>query len=419
MILKPAGRKGVPPLAFAGRRNMSAEASFKSIMDPRKIVILGSTGSIGRSTVDVLIQHPGKFQVVALGAHSNAELLAEQYRQFHPRYICLIDPEAASRLKANLKDEPVEILVGEEEMIGLAGLAGVDIVLNAVVGAAGLRVSLEAVKSGKYLALANKESLVAGGPLFPELCKRTDARILPVDSEHSAIWQALASGKQEEVKKLILTASGGPFRTLPPESFADITVEQALNHPTWNMGRKITIDSATLANKGLEVLEAVVLFSMPPERIEVVVHPQSIIHSMVEFQDSSIIAQLSNPDMRLPIAYALFWPDRPESSFGQIDWSELQQITFEKPDYKRFPILKLAYEVARTGGTAPAVFNAANETAVEAFLNEEIKFTEIADTIRETVEGVASVARPQLEDIIEADRRAREHARHTLEKIAC
>lgn len=388
-------------------------------MDPRKIVILGSTGSIGRSTADVLIQHPGEFEVVALGANSNDKLLAEQYRQFHPKYLCLIEPDAARRLKSSLKDEPVEILTGEADMVKLAGLADVEIVLNAVVGAAGLRVSLEAVKAGKYLALANKESLVAGGPLFPELCKRTDARILPVDSEHSAIWQALAAGKQDEVKKLILTASGGPFRTLPLESFAEITVEQALNHPTWKMGRKITIDSATLANKGLEVLEAVVLFSMHPDNIEVVVHPQSIIHSMVEFRDSSIIAQLSNPDMRLPIAYALFWPNRADSAFGQIDWSELSKLTFEPPDYERFPVLKLAFEVARTGGTAPAVYNAANEVAVEAFLNGEIKFTKIADTIRGTVEGLESTAQPQLEDIIEADRRARRLARQTLEKIAC
>jgi len=392
---------------------------FNSNMDARNIVILGSTGSIGRSTVDVLLQHPGHFRVLALGAFSNANLLAEQYRQFRPKYICLIDPEAASRLKTTLKGEPVEILTGEQEMIGLAGLAEAELVLNAVVGAAGLRVSLEAVKNGKYLALANKESLVTGGPLFPELCKRNDARILPVDSEHSAIWQALAAGKQDEVKKLILTASGGPFRTLPLESFADITVEQALNHPTWNMGRKITIDSATLANKGLEVLEAVVLFSIPPDQIEVVVHPQSIIHSMVEFKDSSIIAQLSNPDMRLPIAYALFWPDRADSTYGQIDWTKLKKITFEPPDFERFPVLKLAFEVARTGGTAPAVYNAANEVAVEAFLNGEIKFTEIADTIRETVEKVETVSHPQLEEILEADHRARELARLTLEKAAC
>jgi 1-deoxy-D-xylulose-5-phosphate reductoisomerase len=387
-------------------------------MKPRRIAILGSTGSIGLSTERVLVKHPGAFEVHALGAYRNYEILERQYRLFRPPYLCLIDPQAAQTLRERLKNEPVEVLTGQDEMVRLAGLDKVDIVLNAVVGAAGLAVSLEGVKAGKMLALANKESLVAGGPLFPPICERTGARILPIDSEHSAVWQALTAGKQGEIRRIILTASGGPFRSLPLEEFKNITVEQALSHPTWKMGRKVTVDSATMANKGLEVIEAVSLFEMPAERISIVIHPQSIVHSMVEYRDSSTIAQLSRPDMALPITYALFWPDRTESDFGRINWNELSVLTFEEPDYRRFPLIPLAYRVAEAGGTAPAVFNAANEVAVEAFLKGAIGFSEIVDIVQGTVESVENTTDPDLQAILRADKLARESATRKVEQSA-
>lgn len=379
-------------------------------MKSRKIVILGSTGSIGKETLDVVLKHPGAFSIEALAAHSSVETILKQYHCWHPRYLCLTDSEAAKDLATRLKDEPVEVLSGEDDMVELAGLDGVDMVVNAVVGAAGLRASLQALTAGKDLALANKESLVVGGPLFAPLLKEKGGKLLPIDSEHSAVWQALRSGRSKEVRRIILTASGGPFRALPSEKFANITVEQALDHPTWKMGSKITIDSATLANKGLEVIEAVGLFQMPADKISVVVHPQSIIHSMVEFIDSSIIAQLSYPDMRLPISYALFWPDRVESEFGRLNLTDLTGLTFESPDLERFPCLRLALEVAALGGTAPAAFNAANEVAVEAFLKEQIKFTAIADTIEKVVGKLDVVLSPTLNDILGVDSSARELA---------
>ncbi|UCE25730.1 MAG: 1-deoxy-D-xylulose-5-phosphate reductoisomerase [Candidatus Zixiibacteriota bacterium] len=380
-------------------------------MVPKRLVILGSTGSIGRSCLDVISRHPGRFIVRALAAHSNAELLAEQYRAVKPDYLCLVDGTRAAELRSRLSGEPVEILVGEDELIRLATLDNTDTVVNAVVGAAGLMASLETVKSGRPLALANKESLVCGGPLFSRLMKKSGAKILPIDSEHSAIWQALACGKESELRRIIITASGGPFRNLPLEKFQSITVEQALDHPTWKMGPKITIDSATLVNKGLEVIEAVVLFSIPADKVSVVIHPQSIIHSMVEFIDSSVIAQLSKPDMRLPITYALFWPDRVESDFGSVDIEKLGQFTFEPPDLEKFRALKLAYQVAATGGTAPAVFNAANEVAVNAFLNNALRFTQITDIIENVVEKLEVVSQPELNDILAADKKARRMAK--------
>ncbi|MBD3256827.1 1-deoxy-D-xylulose-5-phosphate reductoisomerase [candidate division GN15 bacterium] len=385
----------------------------------RRLAILGSTGSIGQSTLRVIDDHPGAFQVVAIAAHSSIDDLEAQFHKYMPAFIGVVDETAGRRLKEKLKDESVEVVIGQRDLVSLAGLSGVDLVLNAVVGAAGLQASLEAVRSGKLLALANKESLVAGGPLFPSLMERSGSVILPVDSEHSAIWQALRAGNKEEVAKIILTASGGPFRDYPVEKFGDITVEQALAHPTWKMGAKITIDSATMVNKGLEVIEAVMLFDVPPSDIQVVIHPQSVIHSMVEYRDSSVIAQMSMPDMCLPIAYALFWPERPASPHGRIDWNQLTQLTFEQPDYRRFPGLKLAQEVAGIGGTAPAVFNAANEVAVASFLESGIRFTTIADTIKEAVESVPVNTRPTLDDILDADRQAREVARKFTESKAC
>ena len=386
-------------------------------MKPKKLAILGSTGSIGRSTFDVVRQHPGQFEVVALSAHANVELICSQYSEFHPKVLCLTDDNSTCIVAERLKAEPVEIISGETGLLEVVGSDEVETVVNAIVGAAGLKVSLETVKLGKMLALANKESLVTGGPLFGPLLKKSGAKILPIDSEHSAIWQSLACGRPGEVRKIILTASGGPFRDYPAEKFSEITLEMALAHPTWKMGPKITIDSATLANKGLEVIEAVALFSVPAEKVEVVVHPQSIIHSMVEFVDSSIIGQLSTPDMRLPITYALFWPERVESGFGRLDLTEISQLTFEKPDFDKFPLLKLAYQVAETGGTAPAVFNAANEVAVEAFLDKTVRFVAIADIVVEAIDKLNIVSAPTLEDILAADRLARETARGTIKEL--
>ncbi|UCG62638.1 MAG: 1-deoxy-D-xylulose-5-phosphate reductoisomerase [Candidatus Zixiibacteriota bacterium] len=388
-------------------------------MVPKNLVILGSTGSIGRSCLEVIADRPGRFAVRALAAHSNAELLAEQYRALRPPYLCLVDDSRVGELRQLLKGEPVEIVSGEDELVRLATLDAVDMVVNAVVGAAGLRASLETVRMGRMLALANKESLVCGGPLFPPLIQETGARILPIDSEHSAIWQLLACGRESELKRIVITASGGPFRDLPTEKFSEITVKQALEHPTWKMGPKITIDSATLVNKGLEVIEAVVLFSVPADKISVVIHPQSVIHSMVEFIDSSVVAQLSMPDMKLPIVHALFWPERVRSDYGAVDFERLPTMTFDKPDLNRFRALRIAYEVAARGGTAPAIYNAANEVAVKAFLESGIKFPEITDIIENSVDKLNVVSSPGLDDILEADRKARETARELMGKLRC
>lgn len=388
-------------------------------MNKQSLAILGSTGSIGQSTLRVIRGNRDRFRIVALAANRQIDLIEKQYHEFRPKYVCLADPDAALRLKKRLQKEPVEILAGDDELIGLAGLDEVDIVLNAIVGAAGLRASVKTVDSGKRLALANKESLVAGGPLFADICRSEEPRILPVDSEHSAIWQALRAGRRSEVRNIVLTASGGPFRTLPLEKFADITVEQALNHPTWKMGPKITIDSSTLVNKGLEVLEAMILFAVEPKQIKVVIHPQSIVHSMVEFVDSAVIAQLSEPDMCLPIACALFWPERLEQPYGQMDWSEVKILSFEPPDFERFPALKLAFEVGETGGTAPAVYNAANEIAVAAFLKGAVGYNKIVDIIRKTLDEMEFVGQPDLEEILAADYEARRIAAKIEEKIAC
>ncbi len=388
-------------------------------MKPRSVVILGSTGSIGRSCLDVIRQNPGSFAVRALAAHSNVELLIEQYREFRPEYICIVDSARSKALAQALASAKVRILVGDTDLVSLAGLPDVDLVVNAIVGAAGLKASLEAITQGKALALANKESLVVGGPIFRPLIEQGKATILPIDSEHSAIWQSLLSGKRSEVRNIILTASGGPFRELALEQFGAITIEQALAHPTWKMGPKISIDSATMVNKGLEIIEAVTLFSISASKIKVVIHPQSIVHSMVEFQDSSVIAQLSRPDMRLPITYALFWPDRVSSDFGRMDWTDVQKLTFEPPDLAKFPLLRLAREVAETGGDIPAVYNAANEIAVEAFLNRQVGFTDIYRVVAETVAQTLPTSEPTIADILAADSEARVKARKSLETVRC
>jgi 1-deoxy-D-xylulose-5-phosphate reductoisomerase len=388
-------------------------------MPARNIVLLGSSGSIGRSTLDVVRRHRDRIAVHALAVHRNVELLAEQCREFRPRCACVADDSRRKALADALAGSGIEVLAGEGELIRLASLGDTDTVVNAVVGAAGLRASLAAVEAGKNLALANKESLVAGGPLFPPLLEKTGARVLPIDSEHSALWQAMACGRPEEIRRLIITASGGPFRTLPKEKFADITAARALDHPTWKMGPKITIDSATLANKGLEVIEAVALFRVPVERVQVVVHPQSIVHSMVEFVDSSVMAQLSQPDMRLPITYALFWPERVPSDFGRLDMTKLEQLTFEPPDPHRFPMLELAFAAARKGGTAPAVYNAANEIAAEGFRNGTVGFEQIAEIVDMALSRIETVDRPDLDEILKVDSRARGLAREAISEPTC
>ena len=383
-------------------------------MEPKRITILGSTGSIGRSALDVVVAHPGRFKVIALAAGRKVEILADQIRRFRPRLAVVYSESEAEQLRRINPLDGLEIAFGQEGLQKAASLAENDVVLNALVGAAGLLASLETVKAGKNLALANKESLVVGGSLFVKEAEKSGAKILPVDSEHSAIWQCLTAGKMNEVRQIVLTASGGPFRELPKESFKDITLEQALAHPTWKMGPKITIDSATMMNKGLELIEAVWLFSMTPDKIKIVIHPQSVIHSMVEYVDSSIIAQMSCPDMRLPIAYALFWPDRRPSEYGRLDLAQVGRLTFFEPDEGKFPTLRLARQAAAMGGTAAAALNAANEVAVEHFLAGRIRFPQIPELIEKTLVKHTVITTPSLEDILDTDREAR---RLTAEQI--
>jgi 1-deoxy-D-xylulose-5-phosphate reductoisomerase len=376
-------------------------------MKTKKIAILGATGSIGRSALDVVTAHPGCFDVMALSAGRNVDLLCEQIKRFRPRLVVVYSEKEVDALKERNPLPGMDIGYGEDGLKRAATLPEVDIVLNALVGAAGLRASLETVRAGKYLALANKESLVVGGPLFEDIMTESGAKILPVDSEHSAIWQCLKAGKSTEVRRLLLTASGGPFRERDKETFGEITPEEALAHPTWKMGPKISIDSATMMNKGLELIEAVWLFSLPPGQIRIVIHPQSIVHSMVEYVDSSIIAQLSNPDMKLPIAYALFWPDRVPSENGQINLAQAGHLDFFEPDEGKFPALRLARVAAGMGGTAPAALNAANEVAVENFLDGRIAFTRITELIENILVKHNVLASPSLDDILLCDRETR------------
>ncbi len=348
--------------------------------NPKNIAILGSTGSIGRSTLDVVALFPGRFRVTYLTAHRNIELLQEQIRLFKPRGVVVLEECNASVLR-KLVNGSTEILHGEEGLCDVVTRDDVDMVVSSLVGFAGLKPTLAAIEAGKDIALANKETLVVGGGIIMSAVQKYDVRLLPVDSEHSAILQCLRGEDHASVERLILTASGGPFRALPKEEFSSIAVADALNHPTWKMGSKITIDSATLMNKGLEVIEAHWLFNLPAEKIHVVVHPQSIIHSMVEFADGSTKAQMGFPDMKLPIQYALMYPERPPAPHRRMDFGVVQQMTFEEPDYEKFRCLALAFKALEMGGTAPAVLNAANEIAVEKFLNEEIAFASIPSLI--------------------------------------
>ncbi len=366
----------------------------------KKIAILGSTGSIGTQTLDVVREHSDELQVVALAAGSNKERLKEQIKEFHPKLVSLSDEKKAQELKEELAGEQVEVVCGMEGLIEVAGADSADVVVTAVVGMMGILPTMEAIKKGKDIALANKETLVTAGHLIIPMAKEYGVSILPVDSEHSAIFQSLQGEPKAALDKILLTASGGPFRGKSAEFLETVTLEDALNHPNWSMGPKITIDSSTMVNKGLEVMEAKWLFGVDYSQIEVVIQPQSIIHSMVQYVDGAIIAQLGTPDMRVPIEYALFYPERRSLSGDRLDFSKLSQITFEKPDYKVFRGLSLAIEAGKTGGTMPTDFNAANERAVAKFLKGEIKYTDIVRSIEKCMDAHKVSAHPDLEEIL-------------------
>ena len=378
----------------------------------KNVVLLGSTGSIGTSTVKVAEDLPDRIRLLALGAGNNAKLLLEQTRKHKPAAISIFDPAKAKELQNNL-NSGTRVCCGEEGLVQLATLPEADIVLIAIVGTAGLKPALAAIRAGKDIAIASKEILVMAGEIVMSEARKHGVRVLAVDSEHSAIFQCLDGKPAHSVRKLWLTASGGPFRDKtkwPKEKFSEITVDCALKHPSWVMGKKITIDSATLFNKALEMIEARWLFDIEMTRVAVVVHPQSVVHSMVEFVDGSIVAQLSTPDMCLPIQYALTYPDRAPSGRVQTNFAKLGQLTFEEPDVERFPAIELARRAGETGGTLPAVLNAANEIAVEAFVGQKIRFPQITETVRCTMDAHKVVSHPSLEQILEADAWARQKA---------
>jgi 1-deoxy-D-xylulose-5-phosphate reductoisomerase len=388
------------------------------------ITILGSTGSIGVNTLDVVAQHPERYRVVALTANSSVEVLAKQCVRFKPDYAVMVDAAAAQRLERVLQEQApdVQVLAGADGLVTVAGLDTVDYVMAAIVGAAGLLPSLEAAYKGKCVLLANKESLVMSGGLFMNAVREHGATLLPIDSEHNAILQCLpddyvAGSPPRGVRRILLTASGGPFRTLPPEKLASVTPEQACAHPNWVMGRKISVDSATMMNKGLEVIEASWLFGLPRERIEVVLHPQSVVHSLVEYIDGSVLAQLGNPDMRIPISHALGWPERIESGVDGLDLLSVGALQFEAADTARYPCLSLACEALQAGGTAPAVLNAANEVAVQAFLEQRIPFLSIPDVIEQTLGHVTVRDADSLNAILADDALAREHAAELITSV--
>ncbi len=384
---------------------------------PRGVTLLGSTGSIGMNTLDVLARHPDRFRVVALTANTQVERLFEQCRRFRPEFAAMQDAAAAAELEERLRRErlPVSVLSGIEGLNTVAALPSVHTVMAAIVGAAGLLPALTATRAGKRVLIANKEPLVMSGHLFIEAARHSGAELLPVDSEHNAIFQCMpadfrAGDTRSEVRRIFLTGSGGPFRDWPAANLDDATPEQACAHPKWVMGRKISVDSATLMNKGLELIEACQLFGVTPAQIEIVIHPQSVIHSLVEYRDGSVLAQLGNPDMRTPIAHALAWPERIDAGVRRLDLFELARFDFERPDTERFPCLRLAYEAARAGGTAPTALNAANEVAVQAFLDRRIGFTDISRVIEQTCAQLPVGEDVQLDAILAADEAARRAA---------
>ncbi|MBX7148059.1 1-deoxy-D-xylulose-5-phosphate reductoisomerase [bacterium] len=376
----------------------------------KKISILGSTGSIGVQTLDIVDRHPDKFQIVALSCGNNVDVVAGQIKKFKPQLVSVATDAAAQKLKQQLNGLSCSIMVGAEGAVEVASHPDAHVVISSIVGAAGLMPTLAALRQGKTVGLANKESMVIAGQMMSDVAKKHGATILPVDSEHSAIFQCLQGQSVEDVKRIILTASGGPFLHKSLSDFKSITVKDALKHPNWDMGAKITIDSASMMNKGLEVMEARWLFNMPTSKIGVVVHPQSIIHSMVEYNDGSVLAQMGNPDMRVPIAYALSYPRRIETGTTPLDLPKLSQLTFFEPDLVRFPSLKLAFDVAEKADTYPAVLNAANEIAVDAFLKEKIGFVDIPKIVENTLLAHKACKLTSLDVVVESDRWARECA---------
>lgn len=387
------------------------------------VTILGATGSIGVSTLDVIGRHPERYAVFALTANRQVDKMVEQCSRFGPRYAVMVDADAALQLRARLRAAgcATEVLSGAAALAEVAAAAEVDAVMAAIVGAAGLEPTLAAARAGKKVLLANKEALVLSGQLFMDAVAASGACLLPIDSEHNAVFQSLPVSYQRNpgasgVRRILLTASGGPFRDSAVEDLEHVTPDQACAHPNWVMGRKISVDSATMMNKGLEVIEAHWLFGAPADQIEVVIHPQSVIHSMVDYIDGSVIAQLGNPDMRTPIAHALAWPERIDSGVGALDLVEISRLTFERPDLERFPCLALAYQALRAGGAAPAVLSAANEEAVAAFLDGNLGYRRIGDVISATLERVGVMAVDSLEAVLAADAHAREIARAQITK---
>ena len=374
----------------------------------KRLAILGSTGSIGTHTLDVVAAHPDQFEVTALAAGNNVDLLEQQVRRFHPRFVALVSEAAARKLARRLGAAGVEVAWGTDGLCRAGADTGADMVVSAIVGGAGLVPTMAALRAGKALALANKETLVMAGELVTAEAQARGIRILPVDSEHSAVFQCLANSDTRQVRRIVLTASGGPFRNLPLEAFAAITPEDALRHPTWAMGKKITIDSATLVNKGLEVIEAQWLFGLPVDQVDVIVHPQSVVHSLVEYVDGSVLAQLGVPDMRLPIQYALTYPGRCACPAARLSLEDMGGLTFEAVDRRKFPCLDLAYEAARGGGSWPAVLNAANEVAVQWFLDRRISFDEMPMIIRKALDAHPHRAVRSVEDVLDVDRQVRE-----------
>jgi 1-deoxy-D-xylulose-5-phosphate reductoisomerase len=377
----------------------------------KRLTILGSTGSIGVNCLNVVEALPGEFEVVCLSTHRNVELLHQQAQRFRPATVVVVQPPKGQDWVGRFKTLGIELLTGPMALAEVAGATDVDIVVNAVVGAAGLPATLRALQQGRTVALANKETLVVAGELVTSEARKRGGVLIPIDSEHSAIWQCLVGEPRHRIETLILTASGGPFRQTPKDEFAKITVAEALNHPNWAMGRKITIDSATLMNKGLEIIEAHWLFEAPVACIRVLIHPQSIIHSMVEFVDGSIKAQLGVPDMRLPIQYALTYPERLPNNFPRMDFARWHQLSFHEPDFEKFVCLRLAYDTLREGGTAPAVLNAANEEAVYAFLSDHIRFDQIPTMIDSALQQHRNHRQADYESVLAADRWARDFVR--------
>ena len=382
----------------------------------KTISILGSTGSIGVSTLEIVAAHPDRFQVIALSAGSNIDLLIEQIEQFSPKLVAVITEESARKLKSMLNGKKPEILFGVPGMVAVATVAESDLVVAAIVGAAGLVPTAAAIQAGKDLALANKETLVTAGHLIMEMVRRKGINLYPVDSEHSAVFQSMQGHRRADVKKIILTASGGPFFNYPIEKLAQVTIDEALNHPNWSMGRKITIDSATMMNKGLEVIEARWLFDISAEKISVHIHPQSIIHSMVEYVDGCVMAQLGVPDMKAPIAYALTYPERVETGVKPLDLTSLAGLSFFSPDYSRFPALRLAYQAMKAGESMPTVLNAANEVAVEAFLEGRIRFIDIPTIIEKTMDSHPVQRLTSIEEVLLVDRWGRDKAHEILKR---